>query len=134
MAVKIIVADTAQLPKGVEFLPLEAIKYAWEAYPSLAGEELLDRCWRAEIVVLLSSGMRVDRTVMEKMPRLQLLVTVGDAAAQLDQGAARDRGVELLAFSDTFGSDAAAAQDLCNSITQAIDHYIRSIDGRGELG
>lgn len=133
MAVKIVVVDSAQLPSGAEFPPLKANKYGWEEYPCLTAEELLDRCWRAEIIVLLSSHINVDRAMMEKMPRLQLVITVGDAAAQLDQVAARDQGVELLAFSDALGSDVAAAQDLCNRITQAIDYYLRSIDGRGGL-
>jgi phosphoglycerate dehydrogenase-like enzyme len=133
MAVKIVVVGSVLLPPDVEFPPLEAVKYGWEEYPSLAGEDLVDRCWRAQIVVLLSSNTNVDRAMMEKMPRLQLLITVGDAAAQLDQAAAHDQGVELLAFSDTLGSDTAAAQDLCNRITQAIDHYLRSIDGAGDL-
>jgi lactate dehydrogenase-like 2-hydroxyacid dehydrogenase len=83
---------------------------------------------------LLEGGnIKVDRAMMEKMPRLQLVITVGDAAAQLDQVAARDQAVELLAFSDALGTDVAAAQDLCNRVTQAIDHYLRSVDGRGGL-
>jgi lactate dehydrogenase-like 2-hydroxyacid dehydrogenase len=133
MAVKIVVVDSTQLPPGAEFPPLEAIKYGWEEYPSLTAEEFLDRCWRAEIIVLLSSHINVGRAMMEKMPRLQLVITVGDAAAQLDQAAARDQGVEPLAFPDALGSDVAAAQDLCNRISQAIDHYLCSIDGQGGL-
>ncbi len=133
MAVKIVVVGSAQVPPGAEFPPLEAPKYGWEEYPSLGREELLDRCWRSEIVVLLSSDMPVDRAMLEKMPRLKLLVTIADASAQVDQAAARDQGVELLAFPDALGSDVVAAQDLCNRITQAIDHYLRSIDGRGGL-
>ena len=133
MALKIVVVDSAQLPSGTEFPPLKAVKYGWEEYPSLRAEELPERCWRAEIVVLLSPDRRVDRAIMEKLPRLRLLIAVGDAAAQLDQAAARDQGVELLVFPEAFGSDAAAAQDLCNRITQAIDHYLCSIDSLREL-
>ena len=133
MAVKIVVLDSAQLPSGTEFPPLQAMKYGWEEYPSLPAEELPDRCWRAEIVVLLSSDKRVDRAMMEKLPRLRLLIAIGDAAAQLDQAAARDQGVELSVFPEALGSDAAAAQDVCNRVVQAIDHYLRSSDGLGEL-
>ena len=83
--------------------------------------------------MLLWSDRRVDGAIMEKMPRLRLLIAVGDAAAQLDHAAARDQGVELLVFPQALGSDAVAAQDLCNRITQAIDHYLRSTDSLGEL-
>ena len=133
MAVKIVVVDSARLPSGTEFPPLDAMKYSWEQYPSLPAEELPDRCWRAEVVVLLSSGRCVDRAMMEQLPRLRLLIAVGDAAAQLDQVAARDQRVELRVFPEAFGSDVAAAQDLCNRISQAIDHYLRSIDGLRKL-
>jgi phosphoglycerate dehydrogenase-like enzyme len=133
MAEKIVVVGSAQLPSGTEFPPLEAMKYGWEEYPSLRPGELADRCWRAEIVLLLSSDRRVDRAIMEKLPRLRLLMAVGDAVAQLDQAAARDQGVELAVFPEALGRDAVAAQDLCNRISQAIDHYLRSIDSLGEL-
>ena len=81
------------------------VKYGWEKYPSLRAEELPDRCWRAEIVVLLWSDTGSDRAIMDKLPRLRLLIAVGDAAAQ----------------------------ELCNPITQAIDHYLRSIETLGAL-
>ena len=126
MALKIVVLNSAQLPSGTEFPPLKAMKYGWEEYPSLRAEELPDRCWRAEIVVLVWSDTGVDRAIMDKLPRLRLLIAVGDAAA-------RDQGVELLVFPEAFGSDAAAGQDLCNRITQAIGHYLRSIVSLGEL-
>ena len=133
MAVKIVVADSARLPPDVEFPPLDALKYGWEEYPSLTGRELVERCWRAEIVVLLSPNIEIDSSMMEQMQRLQLLITVGDAVGQLDQAAARDQGVELLAFPEPLGSDSPAAQELCNRIAQAIDYYLRGIDGRRSL-
>jgi len=123
MAVKIVVVGSGQLPAGVEFPPLQASRYGWEQYPSLADAELVDRCWRAEIVVLLAPDIVVDRAVLEKLSRLRLLVTVGDPA-RLDQGAAGDQGVELLGFPDVLDSDPVRTQELCNRIVWAIDHYL----------
>lgn len=133
MAVKIVVVGSVQLPFGVEFPPLEAPKYGWDQYPGLAGAELVERCWRAEIVVLLTSNIVVDRAMLEKVPRLQLLITVGDAAGRLDQGAAYEQGVELLAFPDALASETGGAQELCSRIVRAIDHYLGSLERRGGL-
>ncbi|VAW78534.1 hypothetical protein MNBD_GAMMA15-593 [hydrothermal vent metagenome] len=41
-----------------------------------------------------------------------------------DQAATRGQGVELLAFPDADFSNLGGAQDLCNRISQAVDHYI----------
>ncbi len=133
MAVKIVVVDRAQLPAGVEFPPLEASKYGWEEYPSLSEEDMPDRCWRADIVVCLSDRICIDRNMLEKMPRLKLLVMAAGPSNRLDQGAAREQGVELLAFPDGRVDDAAAAQELCNRIVAAINHYLRSVDVQGPL-
>ena len=132
MAVKIVVVGSAQLPSGVEFPPLEAPKYGWEQCPRLAGAELVERCWRAEIVVLLASNIVVDRAMLDRMPRLQLLITVGDAAGRLDQGAASEQGVELLAFPDALASEPGGAQELCSRIVRAIDHYLGSLERGGD--
>lgn len=131
MAVKIVVVGSGRLPTGVEFPPLQAPKYGWEEYPALADAELVDRCWRAEIVVLLSPGRTVDRAMLEAMPRLQLLIAVGDAAARLDQDAARDRGIELLGFPGALDSGPVDARDLCTRVVRAIDYYLGSLE-RGE--
>lgn len=58
------------------------------------------------------------------MHRLSLLIAVGDACGRLDQAAACERGVELLAFPVADCTDPRDAQDVCNSIARAIDHYV----------
>jgi lactate dehydrogenase-like 2-hydroxyacid dehydrogenase len=126
MALKIVVVDSGRLAAGVEFPPLDIDKYGWEQYPDLSGEDLAERCWRADIVVSL--GAAITREVLEKMPRLRLLITAGDACGLLDQETAQARGVELLAFPEAGCRDRAEAQDLCNRVSDAINHYIRSFE------
>ena len=128
MTIKVVVLDAAQLPAGVEFPPLETAQYGWEQYPGLAGDEIAERCWRADIVVSLSTA--IDRTNLEKMQRLKLLVCAAQSCQQLDQGAARQQGVELLAFPEARFGRADEAQDLCQRISQAIDHYIRNFENK----
>lgn len=124
MAIKVVVLDGARLPANVEFPPLELDKYGWEQYPQLCVEDVAERCWRADIVITL--GTPVDSNSLEKMVKIGLLICVGKACTKLDQAAVTERGVELLAFSDADLANPVAAQDLCNRVTAAIDHYIHS--------
>lgn len=122
MSIKIVVVDAGGLPSGVEFPPLDVPKYGWEEYPGLDVEGMAERCWRADIVVVFSSA--ISSGLLKKMHRLSLLIAAGDACGRLDQAAACEQGVELLAFPDTDCTDPRDAQDVCNRIARAIDHYV----------
>ena len=130
MAIKVVVLDAGRLPAGVEFPPLKIAKYGWEQYPALSGDDIAERCWRADIIVSL--GTSIDRITLEKLHRLKLLISVGEACRSLDQELAGTRGVELLAFMEPIGSDPVAAQAVCNQVSQAVDHYLRNFENSGE--
>jgi phosphoglycerate dehydrogenase-like enzyme len=123
MSVKVVVVDAARLPAGVEFPPLEAEKYGWEQYLRLDGNDIAERCWRADIVVTL--GAAIDSAMLQKMHKVGLLICAAEACAQLDQDAARARGIELLAFPEAGIATANEAQDLCDRVCAAINHYLR---------
>ena len=129
MAINIVVVDSVKLPEGVEFPSLKTVKYSWEQYLQLDDEDIAVRCWRADILVVLSTA--INRAHLDKMPRLKLLIVANEACRRLDQAAAEEQGVELLAFPDTTYSDPEAAQDLCNRISKAIDHYILIFENKG---
>jgi phosphoglycerate dehydrogenase-like enzyme len=124
MAIKVVVLDTARLPGGVDFPPLELDKYGWEQYPGLTGDEVAERCWRADIVVTL--GTPVDQAALEKMHKLGLVICAGEACSEVDQVAARERGVELMAFPEADYTSVGGAEDLCARVSAAIEHYVRS--------
>lgn len=124
MTIKVVVLDSGRLPAGVDFPPLQVDKYGWEQYPQLHSDDIVDRCWRADIVVTL--GTPIDSVGLGKMPRLGLLICAGDACSKIDQAAAFACGIELLAFADARLLSTASAQDLCNRVSAAIDHYIRT--------
>ena len=124
MAIKVVVLDSGHLPMDVDFPPLEVVKYGWEQYPQLQGEaDIAERCWRADIVVSLDTA--ISASALEKMAKIGLLVCAGPACEQVDQAAVAERGVELLAFPDAQYESAADAQDLCDRVSAAINHYIR---------
>jgi lactate dehydrogenase-like 2-hydroxyacid dehydrogenase len=124
VAIKVVVLDSGRLPGGVDFPPLELDKYGWEQYPGLSGDEVAERCWRADIVVSL--GTPIDRAALEKMHKLGLLICVGPACSGIDQAAVRERGVELMGFPDADYASVGAAEDLCMRVSAAIDHYVRN--------
>ena len=126
MAIKVVVLDGGQLPDGVEFPPLQAEKYGWEQYTSSAREELAGRCWKADILVSLATP--IERELLEKMHRLKLVITAGESCEKLDQMAAREQRVELLAYPDVRYRDVAEAQEFCTRVAMAIDHYIRNFE------
>jgi len=129
MTINVVVVDGGKLPAGVEFPPLETAKYGWEQYLQLDADDIAVRCWRADIVVVLSCAIK--RANMEKMPRLKLLIIAGEACGRLDQVAARQQGIELLAFPEAEYSEPGEAQDMCNRISNAIDHYIINFENKG---
>ena len=131
MAIKVVVVDSAQLPAGVDFPPLEAAKYGREQYPALTGDEIAERCWRADIVVALATA--IDLTMLEKMPRLKLLIVAGEACGSVDRFALQEQGVELKAFPTAHCAQTAEAEDLCQRISRAIDAYINHFQTRGML-
>jgi phosphoglycerate dehydrogenase-like enzyme len=124
MAVRVVVVDGGRLPAGVDFPPLQVEKYGWEQYPQLSGDDIADRCWRADIVVSL--GTPVDRALLEKLTRVALLICAGEACSRVDQAAVAACNVELLGFPDAELASTAGAQDLCDRVSAAINHYIRT--------
>lgn len=128
MAIKVVVVDSAQLPAGVDFPPLDTPKYGWEQYPALSDDDLAERCWRADILVSLSTAISTKN--LEKMPRLKLLIAAGEACQHLDEQTAQRLGVELLAFPEAQTDSRADAQDLCNRICEAINHYVRNFENK----
>ena len=131
MAIKVVVLDSRLLPAGVDFPPLDADKYGWEQYPQLQGDDIAERCWRADIVVSLDSA--ISASELEKMIKIGLLVCAGPACERVDQAAVAARGVELLAFPEVQYGTRADAQDLCNRVAAAINHYIRNYETCGSI-
>ena len=131
MAIKVVVLDSRLLPAGVDFPPLDADKYGWEQYPQLQGNDIAERCWRADIVVSLDSA--ISASELEKMIKIGLLVCAGPACERVDQAAVAERGVELLAFPEVQYGTRAEAQDLCNRVAAAINHYIRNYATGGSI-
>lgn len=82
-----------------------------------------------EILVVMRERTAFPRTVLERLPRLKLLVTTGMANSSIDLSAARDLGIEVRGT----GGSAAAAPELTWALLMALmrnipaeDHNLRA--------
>ncbi len=129
MTIKVVVLDGARLPPGVGFPPLASGKVGWEQYPGLSVEQIAERCQHADILISLATP--IDSKALEQMVKVGLLICAGGACDKVDQRAVVARGIELLAFPDADLDSVANAQDLCNRVSAAIDHYLCGYKDQG---
>jgi hypothetical protein len=126
-SMNIVVLDYGRLPADVDFPPLEANRYGWEQYPELTGEQVSERCWRADVIVNLGSVL--DGAQLAELGKLRLLIVADDPARLLPLTLLRERGVRVEHLSCVNLDDRAAAQDLCNRIAACIDGFMCEAPG-----
>ena len=124
MTIKIVVMGRSALPEGVEFPLLEAARYSWEEYLQLTRQDLVDRCWRADVVVILGGGIRIDGELLDKLGRLKLLIIPTSAMVQIGREVAAARGIVLREHSEGEDRDIGSAQALCTRISALIDAWL----------
>lgn len=118
---KVVVVDRQCLPAGVEFPPLAAPKYGWEEYPGLDSAGMLERCWRTDVVVALNTLF--DPVLIDRMPKLGLLVLVGNACPDGGALAIGDR-IVVRTYPHVDIRDPGQAQTCCDDIVAVIDQHI----------
>lgn len=119
---KIVVVDASRLGAEAEFPPLAADKFAWEQFQVLEGGELTERCWRAHVVVTVSTPLGAGE--MERMNMLSLIAVAGGAAGHVDLDAARTAGVAVCHVPDADPADPAQAQRICDEVVANIDAFM----------
>jgi phosphoglycerate dehydrogenase-like enzyme len=75
-------------------------------------EQLVDMLADAEIIVAMRERTRIDRALIERLPRLKLLVTTGMKNAAIDVRAAADRGIIVCGTGSSPGATAELAWGL----------------------
>jgi phosphoglycerate dehydrogenase-like enzyme len=85
-----------------------------------------------EIVVAMRERTRFDRALIERLPKLKLLVTTGMANAAIDLKAAAERGVTVCGTSGSAGSTAELAWGLILALLRHIpaEHALFQRGGR----
>lgn len=89
----IVVIDSGKLPGETDFPMLEPDKYGWQQFVQRDASEVVDRCWRSDVIVSVTTP--VTREIIDKAFKLQLIIAAGDDAQHIDLEAARQRGMTV---------------------------------------
>ena len=89
----IVVVDSAHLAGEADFPILDWPKYGWQQFPALSGEELIERCWRSDVIITVDTP--IDQYVIDKAFKLALIAVAGDSTAHIDLAAAQARGIDV---------------------------------------
>jgi phosphoglycerate dehydrogenase-like enzyme len=111
----IVVVDGAHLAGEADFPMLDYPKYGWQQFPALSGDELAERCWRADVIISVDTP--IDQSVIDKAFKLALIAVAGDDTSHIDMAAAQARGI---AVCHVPGADSANPQQTAHICTQTI--------------
>lgn len=77
---------------GADLAPIRALGN-YTGYEYTAPDEAFDRCRDTEIVI--TNKMRIDRTLLDRLPRLRLICVAATGTDNIDLAAAAERGVAV---------------------------------------
>ncbi len=113
----IVVVDAAHLAGEADFPMLDHPKYGWQQFPALSGEELAERCWRADVII--TADTPINQSVIDKGFKLALIAVAGESCAHIDMDAATARGI---AVCHVPGGDPANPRHTAHICAQTIDN------------
>ncbi len=119
----IVVVDSGHLAGEADFPMVDLPKFNWQQYPALAGEEVAERCWRADIVVSVDTP--IDSDIIDQAFKLKLIVAAGDGYDHVDHAAARKRGITVCHVPGTDPATAADTTVICNRVVDTINAYLQ---------
>jgi len=119
----IVVVDAAHLAGDADFPVLDYPKYGWQQFPSLSGDELAERCWRADVIITASTP--IDQAVIDKSFKLALIAVAGESCSHIDMAAARARGIAVCRVPGGDPSDPQHTSHICAQTIDNIAAYLR---------
>jgi lactate dehydrogenase-like 2-hydroxyacid dehydrogenase len=118
----VVVVDSAHLAGEADFPMLALDKFGWQQYPELTGEEVAERCWRADIIISVDTP--IDKRVIDKAFKLKLIVAAANAVGHIDREAAAARGITVCHVPGADPAQAAAAEAICTQVVETINAYL----------
>ncbi len=119
----IVVVDAGHLAGEADFPEVALQKYGWQQYPQLAPEEVIERCWRADVIVSVNTP--IDAAAIDKAFKLQLIIAAGDNHAHIDREAGRPRGITVCHVPGLDPADPANTAVICREVIDTINAFIR---------
>lgn len=122
----VVVVDSACLAGEADFPMLDLPKFGWQQYPALQAGEITERCWRADIIVTVSTP--IDQEVIDSAFKLKLIAVAGDDDSMIDKVAAEARGIAVVTVPGLRPDVAASSQAICDRVVENINCFIRELE------
>ena len=119
----VVVVDSGVLGDA-DFPMLDLNKFGWEQYVKLEGEDVEERCWRADIIVSVSTP--INQAIIDKAFKLKLIVAAGDSVNHIDLAAARAREITVCNLPGLRADNASDGQQICDQVVDTINAYLKS--------
>lgn len=122
----VIMVDAGKLAGEADFPMINLNKFGWQQFIQLDEDEVIERCWRSDIII--SAGTPINKQVIDKSFKLQLIVAAGDAYNHIDLDAAAQRGIKVCNTPGLTPSNAADTDKLCQQVIDNINAFIENQD------
>jgi lactate dehydrogenase-like 2-hydroxyacid dehydrogenase len=123
---KVVMIDADNLAGEGHFPNLNLRKFAWEQYLTVAPEDIDKAVWRCDVIVAASDT--VDKAMLDKAFKLQLIVAAGDSTAHIDLEAAKERGIKVCHVPGRDPSNIEDDKKICREVVSAINAFIKESD------
>ena len=119
----VVVIDSAHLAGEADFPMLDLPKFGWQQYPEAEASEVPELCWRADIIITVSTP--IDQAVINKAFKLKLIAVAGDSYDHIDLEAARKRGIKVCNVPGLDPQEAGTSEQICNQVIENINAFLR---------
>lgn len=119
----IVVVDSNNLIGEADFPEIELNKYGWHQFTQLAEDEIYERCWRADVVISVSTP--IPQQVIKKALKLQLVIAAGDSTDHISRQACEQRDIRIAHVPGLNGDTPENTQIICQQVTDIINAWLK---------
>ena len=119
----IVVVDSSKLGGAADFPMLDLPKYGWQQFVQLDARDVVDRCWRSDIVISFATPFT--REAIDNAFKLQLIIAAGDNTDHIDLDAARKRGITVCNTPGLDPTNREHTQLICNQVINNINAWLK---------
>ncbi len=119
----VVVVDGGYIGKDVMFPQLNLKKFGWIQYPFSEDAEVAERCWRSSVIISVKT--KIDKSVIDKAVKLQLIVAAGGSYDHIDLNAAKARGIIVCNTPGLAPSDSEQIKKLCRQVVTNINSFLK---------
>jgi len=123
---KVVMIDAANMPGEAWFPSLNLTKYGWEQYLTIEEDDIEKVVWRCDCIVAAKDP--VDKAMLDKSFKLQLIVAAGDSTDHIDLVEAEKRGISVCNVPGRDPSNIEDDKKICREVVSAINAHLKGND------